>query len=44
VFRDEANALEARLLGSGGRTFCQPDPTSDDLSEPEPAEQTAYLP
>ena len=40
VFRDEANALEERLLGSGvGRTFYQPSLISDDLTEPEAAEQ-----
>ena len=40
VFRDEANALEERLLGLGvGRNFYQPGLTSDDLTEPEPAEQ-----
>jgi hypothetical protein len=40
VFRDEANALEERLLGPGaGRSFYQPGLTSDDLTEPEAAEQ-----
>ena len=38
VFRDEAKALEDRLLGSGGRTFYQPRLTSDDLTESEAAQ------
>ena len=33
VFRDEADALEQRLLG--GRNFYRPESTSDDLTEPE---------
>jgi integrase len=37
VFRDEAAALEDRLLGS--RKFYRPERTSDDLSEAEASEQ-----
>jgi hypothetical protein len=36
VFRDEADALERRLLG---RTFYPSELISDDLSEPEASEQ-----
>lgn len=44
VFRDEAQALEDRLLGAGGRTFYQPGLTSDDLSESEAAELASSAP
>jgi integrase/recombinase XerD len=39
VFRDEADALEQRLLGS--RTFYSPERTSDDPSEAEASEHAA---
>jgi hypothetical protein len=39
VFRDEAAALEQRLLG--GRAF-YPQPTSDDLASPAMARQEAW--
>jgi hypothetical protein len=39
VFRDEADALEKRLLA--GRTFYPSQSISADPSEPEPAEQAA---
>jgi hypothetical protein len=41
VFPDEADALERRLLG---RAFYPSEPTSDDLSEPETAEQAGTEP
>jgi hypothetical protein len=36
VFRDDADALEARLLGRG-RKFYPPETISADPAEPEPA-------
>jgi hypothetical protein len=36
VFRDEADALERRLLG---RSFYPSEPTSDGLSKPQTTEQ-----
>jgi integrase len=37
VFRDDADALEARLLGERGTTWYPSDTISDDLTAPEPA-------
>jgi integrase len=37
VFRDDADALEARLLGDRGRTFYRSESASDDLTGSEPA-------
>jgi hypothetical protein len=44
VFRDEANALEQRLLGAAGRTFYRSEPTPPDLSEAEPTQEVASTP
>jgi integrase len=38
IYREEAEALEGRMLG--GRKFYQPEPISDDLAEPDRAQET----
>ena len=42
VFRDEADALEDRMLG--GRKFYPSEPTSPDLASPETAEASGFPP
>jgi hypothetical protein len=43
VFRDEADALEDRMLGAG-RKFYPSEPTSPDLASPETAEVSGFSP
>ena len=43
VFRDEADALEDRMLGAG-RKFYPSEPISPDLASPETAEASGFPP
>jgi integrase/recombinase XerD len=44
VYREEAEALEGRMLGKVLPTFYPPEPISPDLASPESVEESGFLP